>query len=99
MSLIRLGFKSLSFLNLSSGVEKYSFELDLLTKNSISIKSFLNLKKDKMFSNIYFKKMKLKVENEFSFNDQIKIGKSELVFNNTKKVAEYEITKNFFKFL
>ncbi len=63
-----------------------------------SIKSFLNLKKDKMFSNIYFKKMKLKVENEFSFNDQIKIGKSELVFNNTKKVAEYEITKNFFKF-
>ena len=32
MSLIRLGFKSLSFLNLSSGVEKYSFALDLLTK-------------------------------------------------------------------
>ena len=42
-SLIKLEFKSLSFLNLSSGVEKYSFELDLLTKNSISIKSFLKI--------------------------------------------------------
>ena len=42
--------------------------------------------------------MKLKIENELTFNNENKKGKFALTFNNAKRFAEYQIEKNYFNF-
>ena len=41
---------------------------------------------------------KLQIENELSFDDQKKIGKSNIILNKSKRNVEYQIEKNFFNF-
>ncbi len=63
-----------------------------------SMKSFFNKNKNKIFSQINFDLMKLKIANELTLNKDKKIGKSEFIFNKLKKSAEYQIKKNNFNF-
>jgi len=63
-----------------------------------SIESFFNQNKNKIFSQINFKLMKLKIENELLFDNDKKIGKSEFVLNKLKRLIDYQIEKNSFNF-
>ena len=63
-----------------------------------SIESFFDEDKSKIFSLISLNLMKLQIENELSFEDQKKIGKSIITFNKLKRNAKYQIEKNSFKF-
>ena len=64
----------------------------------VSIKSFFNDDRSKFFSQINIDIMKLKIENELSFNNENKTGKSEFIFNKLKRIVKYEIEKNYFTF-
>ena len=63
-----------------------------------SIKSSFGKDKNKIFSLINLNLMKLKIENELTFENEEKIGKSEFVINKLKRVMEYQIKKNSFSF-
>ena len=63
-----------------------------------SMETFFNEDKSKIFSNIDIDLMKFKIENELSFHNGSKIGKSNFTFNQVKQIAEYQIEKNFLKF-
>ena len=63
-----------------------------------SMKSYFNDKKSIFISQINLKLMKLKIENELSFNNEKKIGKADFVLNKKKHGLEYEIEKNQFNF-
>ena len=64
----------------------------------VSIKSFFNDDRSKFFSQINVDIMKLKIENELSFNSENKTGNSEFIFNKLKRIVKYEIKKNYFTF-
>ena len=64
-----------------------------------SFKSFYSKDKNKIFSTTNLNLIKLKIENELSIDDEIKFGKSELIFKKLKKTLEYQIKKNSFNFL
>ncbi len=63
-----------------------------------SIESFLSDDKNKIFSQINLNLIKLKIDNELSFKNEKKEGKSLLIFNKLKQIAEYNIEKNSFNF-
>ena len=63
-----------------------------------SIESFFGKNKKKIFSQISFNLMKIKIDNELTLNNESKIGKSEIIFNKVKRILEYQIEKNYFKF-
>ena len=42
--------------------------------------------------------MKLKIQNQLTFKNEKKIGKSEFVSNKLRRIAEYQIEKNSFNF-
>ena len=63
-----------------------------------SLESFFSEDKNKIFSLINLNLMKLKIENELSFLNNKKIGKSNFVLNKSKSIAEYKIEKNSFNF-
>jgi len=87
---------------------KYYYEINELknifyAENEIfnipfSIESFYGKDKYHFLSNIDFNSMKLKIENELKLKKEKKIGKAVFAFNNSKKIAEYEIKKDFFTF-
>ncbi len=62
-----------------------------------SMLSSFNKDRDKIFSTINLGFAKLKIENELNLNDE-KIGRTELIFNKLKRIAEYKIKKNYFEF-
>ena len=63
-----------------------------------SVESFFNEDKNKIFSKINLNLIKFKIENELNFKNKIKIGKSEFIFNKIKRIAKYQIHKNYFNF-
>ena len=63
-----------------------------------SLESFFSEDKSNFFSQINLNLMKLKIENELSFEDEKKIGKSEFIINKLKRNAEYQINKNSINF-
>ena len=63
-----------------------------------SVEMFFNENKNKIFSKINFNLMKLKIENELFFDNDKKIGKSEIVLNKSKRIVDYQIEKNSFNF-
>ena len=63
-----------------------------------SISSYFNTEKKKFFSLVNLDLMKLKIQNELLLRNEIKVGKSELVYNNLKRFVNYEINKNAFRF-
>ncbi len=63
-----------------------------------SLESFFGKEKNKIFSLIDLNLIKLKIENELSFENEKKIGKLIFVLNKLKRIAEYRIEKNFFDF-
>ena len=63
-----------------------------------SIKSFYNDDKSKIFSKINFTSMKFNLQNELSLNNEIKIGKTELISNKFKRKIEYKLEKKIFDF-
>ena len=63
-----------------------------------SIISFKDSSKTKFFSDINLNLIKLKIKNELNFKDNLKTGKSDIIYNKTKSGLTYEIKKNFFKF-
>ena len=63
-----------------------------------SMELFFNNDKSKIFSKINLGLIKLKIENELTLSNEKKKGKSEFIINKFKRIAEYEIEKNYFKF-
>ncbi len=63
-----------------------------------SIQSFFNEDKSKILSNIDLNLLRLRIENELSIKNEKKIGKTEFIFNKLKRITEYQIEKNYFKF-
>ena len=63
-----------------------------------SVKSFFGEDKNKIFSLINLNLLKLKIENELSFDNEKKMGKSQLLSNKLKRIIEYRIDKNSFNF-
>jgi len=63
-----------------------------------SMETFFSEDKSKIFSNINFNQINLKIENELILNNKNKSGKSEIVFNKLKRNANYQIEKNSFQF-
>ena len=63
-----------------------------------SLKSFFSEEKNKLFSQINLNLMKLKIENELTFENKKKIGKSQIEFNKVKRNVEYQIKKNSMDF-
>ncbi len=61
-----------------------------------SMKTFFNEDESIIFSQLNL--MKFEIENELSLNNEKKIGNSELVFNKSKQILEYQIEKNFIEF-
>ncbi len=63
-----------------------------------SIETFFNENKTKVFSEINFNLLKLKIKNEIFLSNENKIGKSDLILNKSKISAEYKIKKNYLEF-
>ncbi len=63
-----------------------------------NIKFYQDKLKKKFFSKINFNALKLKIENEFNFQDKIGIGSANLTINNSKSFFSYKTDKNFFNF-
>jgi len=59
-----------------------------------SIKSFFSQDKNNFSSQININLMKLKIENDLTFENKKKIGKSQIILNKLKRNAEYQIKKN-----
>ena len=83
--------------------EPKEFKNFLYSENEIfnmpfSIVSFFGEDKNKIFSQINLKLIKLKIDNELTFENEKKIGKSQLTINKLKRIGEYQIEKNFFNF-
>ncbi len=83
--------------------DKKEFRNLLYSNNEIfnipySMNSFLKEDESKIFSTINLNLMKLKIKNELNLDGEKKIGKSEFTFKKVKRIAEYQIEKNYFKF-
>ena len=63
-----------------------------------SIVSFFGEDKNKIFSQINFKSIKLKINNQLSFENETRIGKSQFTIKKLKRIGEYRIERNFFSF-
>jgi hypothetical protein len=63
-----------------------------------SIETYFNNKKNKIFSLLNINLIKLKIENELSFKNKKKLGKSKFIFNKLKKEVDYQIENNNFRF-
>nr|ABL97367.1 hypothetical protein ALOHA_HF1045G01.0036 [uncultured marine bacterium HF10_45G01] len=63
-----------------------------------TIESFFSEGKNEFFSSINLNLMKLKIQNQLTFKNEKKIGKSEFVSNKLRRIAEYQIEKNSFNF-
>ncbi len=61
-----------------------------------SMKTFFNNNKSKIYSQINLDLMNLKIQNILNVDKEKKDGKSELIFNNLKRIAEYQFEKNNF---
>ena len=62
------------------------------------IETFFSENKKKFFSKINLNLIKLKIENELNFENEIKVGRSEFVTNKLKRIVEYQIKKNSLNF-
>ena len=62
------------------------------------MKTYSNEDKSKIYSEINLSLIKLKIENELMIDKYEKIGKSQLTFSKLKRLVEYKIEKNYFKF-
>ena len=63
-----------------------------------SIKSFFGKDNNQILSLININLIKLKIENELSSKKETKIGKSQVTFNNLKRIFEYQIENNSLNF-
>ncbi len=84
--------------------EPKEFKSILYSDNEIfnipySIESFFNEDRSKIFSEINLNLIKLKIENELTFKNEKKIGRSEFIFKKLKQIAEYEIKKIILNFI
>ena len=57
-----------------------------------------NRAKKKIFSKLNLKFLKLQIENELDYNSNVKRGNSDIILNQKKSKATYEINKNSFYF-
>ncbi len=63
-----------------------------------SVESFFSEDYKKNLSTINFDLMKLNIENELIFENDIKVGKSKFNLNKIKRLVDYKIEKNSFEF-
>ena len=54
--------------------------------------------KKKLYTKLNIDLLRLQIENYHSYNNKIKEGNSEFLYNKFKSIAEYKANKNFFKF-
>ena len=64
----------------------------------LSMESFFNEDKSKIFSEINLDLIKLKIKNELNLDKDVRVGKSEFNLNKIKRFADYQIEKNYFNF-
>ncbi|MDA8783287.1 hypothetical protein N9M99_01895 [Candidatus Pelagibacter bacterium] len=75
----------------------------LYSKNNIFNMPYLmelsnNEEEKKLNSKINIESLNLQIENQFSYEEELKSGLSEFNFLNLKTVAEYKTNKNYFEF-
>ena len=70
--------------------EIFNIFYDLKLSNDIS--------KKKLVSKLNLKLLKLEIENQLNYSQELKSGKINLVLNNLKSFVTYKTNKNFFKF-
>ena len=63
-----------------------------------SIKIYNDKEKEKIYSKLNIDFLKLQVENNFSYKNNIKSGSAEFMFKKLKSFSEYRINKNFLEF-
>ena len=63
-----------------------------------SLESYKNKEEKKIFSNVNLKFLKLQIENQFDYANDIKKGLINFTYNKNKSKATYELNKNFFIF-
>ncbi len=83
--------------------DSYNLENVLISKNEIfNIPYTLNLKNNKFRKNFFIKfnsrKIRLDIENNTNYDDELKKGKVDLLFVNKNESLSYEINKNSLKF-
>ena len=83
--------------------DSYNLENVLVSKNEIfNIPYTLNLKNNKFRKNFFIKfnsrKIRLDIENNTNYDDELKKGKVDLLFVNKNESLSYEINKNSLKF-
>ena len=79
------------------------FKNILFSKNNVfnlpySMELSNNEEEKKLNSKINIESLNLQIENQFSYNEELKSGLSEFNFLNLKSVAEYKTNKNYFEF-
>jgi hypothetical protein len=79
------------------------FKNTLFSKNNIfnlpySIELSNNEEEKKLNSKINIESFNLQLENQFSYGEELKLGLSEFNFLNSKSIAEYKMSKNYFEF-
>ncbi|MDB4613588.1 AsmA family protein [Candidatus Pelagibacter sp.] len=79
------------------------FKNILYSKNNIfnlpySLEASINKDEKKFNSKINIRSLNLKLENQFSYGEELKSGLSEFNFFNEKSIAEYKLGKNNFEF-
>ena len=63
-----------------------------------TIEIFKNENKETIFSKINFSFLKLQIENELTYHEDIKIGNAEFIFNKMRSKSSYQIKKNLFEY-
>ena len=63
-----------------------------------SLEIFNDKKEKKLYSKLNIDLLKLQIENEHFYDNRIKTGSSEIIFNKIKSIAKYRLEKNYFEF-
>ena len=99
--------KEVLFINKISNL-KYFYDRKELKNVSTSENELFNINyrlkvsndriKKKIFSKLNIDLIKLQIENELNYNDDIKKGEMQIIFNKLKSILNYETNQKFFNF-
>jgi len=90
--------KNLKYYYDQNDLKNVLFSDNELFNTPFSLKVINNEDEKKIFTNLNLDFVKLRIENIFDYNDNIKLGSANLLFNKKKSTINYKVNKNFFEF-